>query len=62
MLVIFLGVVSLYCLFSGYFPFLGRFDDLVKPGYWHLFTLNTIPKVFKYFEINYIFCLIVQFI
>ena len=62
MLVIFLGVASLYFLFSGYFPFLSRFGDVVKPGYWHLFTLNTIPKVFKYFEINYIFCLIIVYL
>ena len=62
MLVIFLGVASLYFLFSGYFPFLSRFDDVVKPGYWHLFTLNTIPKVFKYFEINYIFCLVIVYL
>ena len=62
MLVIFFGVAFLYFLFSGYFPFLSRFDDVVKPGYWHLFTLNTIPKVFKYFEINYIFCLIIVYL
>ena len=49
-------------MFSGYFPFLSRFDDLVKPGYWHIFTLNTIPKVLKYFELNYIFCLIIVYL
>ena len=30
-----------------------------KPGYWHLFTLNTVPKVLKYFGLNYIFCLVI---
>ena len=59
MLVIFFGAISLYFLLSGYFPFLNTFGTISKPGYWHLFTLNTIPKVFKYFELNYIFCLIV---
>ena len=29
-----------------------------KPSYWHIFGLNTIPKILKYFGVNYIFCLV----
>ena len=59
-LVAFLGVVSLYFLLNGYFSFLSdiKSGNISKPGYWHLFTLNTIPKVLKYFGLNYIYCLI----
>jgi len=60
-LVAFLGVVSLYFLLNDYFPFLNTFGTISKPGYWHLFTLNTIPKVLKYFGLNYIFCLILVY-
>ena len=38
------------------------FVNAGKPGYWHIFTLNTMPKVLKYFELNYIFCLIIVYL
>jgi len=64
MLVIFFGATFLYFLLNGYFPFLDdiKSGNISKPGYWHLFTLNTIPKVLKYFELNYIFCLVIVYL
>ena len=32
-----------------------------KAGYWNIFGLNTIPKILKYFEINYIFSLVLVY-
>ena len=64
MLVIFFGAIFLYFLLNDYFPFLSdiKSGHMNKPGYWHLFTLNTIPKVLKYFELNYIFCIIIVYL
>jgi hypothetical protein len=62
MLVIFFGIIFSYFLFVDYFPINKMFVNAGKPGYWHIFTLNTMPKVLKYFELNYIFCLIIVYL
>ena len=64
MLVIFFGAIFLYFLLNDYFPFLNdiKSGNWNKPGYWHLFTLINIPKVLKYFELNYIFCIIIVYL
>ncbi len=62
MLIIFFGIIFLYLLLLNYFPINKMFVGGGKPGYWHIFTLNTMPKVLKYFELNYIFCLIIVYL
>jgi len=62
MLTIFFGIISSYLLLVDYFSMNEVFVNAGKPGYWHIFTLNTIPKVLKYFELNYIFCLIIVYL
>ena len=57
-LVIFLGAIFSYFLLIDYFPVNKMFVSGGKAGYWHIFGLNTIPKILKYFGVNYIFCLV----
>ena len=64
-LVITFGVITSYFLLTDYFSLQRMFLDengAEKPGYWHLFTLNTVPKVLKYFGLNYIFCLVISYL
>jgi hypothetical protein len=64
-LVIIFGVIASYFLLIDYFPLHKMFIDengTSKPGYWHLFTLNAVPKVLKYFGLNYIFCLVISYL
>ena len=59
-LVIIFGVITSYFLLADYFPInKTTFVNAGKAGYWHIFGLNTIPKVLKYFGLNYIFCLVI---
>ena len=58
LLIIFFGIIASYFLYIGYFPISDLQGSGAKAGYWHLFSLNTIPKIFKYFGANYIFSLV----
>jgi len=60
-LVIFFVSISLYYLFSDHSS-LKYLQGGSFSGYWYIFGLNTIPKVFKYFGLNYIFCLVVVYL
>ena len=55
----FIDVEKYSSISENYFPMLNMFSG--QAGYWHIFGLNTIPKVLKYFEFNYIFALVLVY-
>ena len=57
LLIIIFGIITSYFLYIGYFPISDFTRSGAKSGYWHLFSLNTLPKIFKYYGVNYIFSL-----
>ena len=57
------AAIILYLLFTNYFNFTADkiFTSGGKASYWHIFSLNTIPKVLKYFGLNYIFSILLVY-
>ena len=58
---IFVDVKQYSSVSQFYFPIEDVLVSGGKPGYWHLFGLNTIPKILKYFELNYIFSIVLVY-
>ena len=56
------GILAAYFLFIDYFAVNKMYISAGKAGYWHIFGLNTLPKIFKYFGINYILSLLVIYL
>ena len=57
----FIDVEKYSSISENYFPVFNMYSSGGKAGYWHIFGLNTIPKVLKYFEFNYIFALLLVY-
>ena len=55
---VFIDVEKYSSISESYFPSLSMLHSGGKAGYWYIFGINTIPKVLKYFEFNYIFALL----
>ena len=58
---IFIDIKQYSSVSEYYFPIADVLVSGGKPGYWHLFGLNTIPKILKYFELNYIFSIAIVY-
>ena len=55
----FIDVEKYSSISESYFPVSKMYS--MGAGYWHIFGLNTIPKVLRYFEFNYIFALLLVY-
>ena len=61
-LILIFAILAAYFLFVDYFAVNKMYISAGKAGYWHIFGLNTLPKIFKYFGINYILSLLVIYL
>ena len=57
-LIIIFTIPVFYFLIIDYFNISKMFVSGGKPGYFHIFGLNTVPKILKYLGLNYIFSMI----
>ena len=58
---IFIDVDKYSSISENYFPVGDVYVAGGKAGYWHIFSLNTIPKILKYLGLNYIFSLVLVY-